>query len=128
MDRERALKDCRSMSFRVIAPAFLVMWSVAAVSHAQVSPTEIVKLSGVDHGLCVIIGCGDEKSPNLAAELAASEKFLVHGIALDDAALARASAAVSAAGVDGLATVEKLLDANFRLQGDGQVPSLQISS
>ncbi|MDP7250623.1 MAG: hypothetical protein QGF00_13545, partial [Planctomycetota bacterium] len=61
-----------------------------------------------DSGLCVIIGCGSEGNPALAADLASTGKMLVHGIALDDAALERARRAVSSAGVDGVATIEKL--------------------
>ncbi|MCX6906850.1 MAG: hypothetical protein NTY01_02280, partial [Verrucomicrobia bacterium] len=58
-------------------------------------------------GLCVVVAAGDAATPALAAELA-SRGLLVHGIALDDAALARARNAVAAAKVDGVASVEKL--------------------
>jgi hypothetical protein len=87
--------------------AVLSLWGTVGLCQGQVSSTEVLKTAGVDHGLCIIIGCGDENAPALAAELAASGRMLVHGIALDDGSLARAASAISAAGVDGLATVEK---------------------
>ena len=64
-------------------------------------------LAGLDRGLCAVVGAGDTAQPTLVAELA-SPTVLVHGIALDDAALARARQAVFAAQADGLASVEKL--------------------
>lgn len=83
-----------SRSFPSRLAAVSVLLSVAAVSHARVLPTEVVKMCGRDHGLCVLIGCGGEKSPALAAGLASSGKMLVHGIALDDACLDRAQGGV----------------------------------
>jgi len=70
--------------------------------------SQILGMKVRDSGLCVIIGCGSEGNPALAADLASTGKMLVHGIALDDAALERARRAVSSAGVDGVATIEKL--------------------
>jgi outer membrane protein assembly factor BamB len=58
-------------------------------------------------GLCLVIGAGDATMPALAADLA-KRGLLVHGIALDDAALARARKTVAAAKVEGIASVEKL--------------------
>ena len=88
--------------------ALLVLSGVGAVSPAAVSSKDIVKLSGVDHGLCVLLGCGGETSPALAADLASSGKMLVHGMALDGASLTRARKAVTAAGADGFASIERL--------------------
>jgi outer membrane protein assembly factor BamB len=58
-------------------------------------------------GLCLVIGAGDAAMPALAANLA-KRGLLVHGIALDDAALARAHKDVAAAKVEGVASIEKL--------------------
>jgi len=88
--------------------AVLVMLSGLAIHQAQASAPEVLKLSGRDRGLCVIIGCGGEETAGVAAALASSGKMLVHGLALDDASLDRARREVAAAGVDGLATIEKL--------------------
>ncbi|MBM4050240.1 MAG: hypothetical protein FJ279_34525, partial [Planctomycetes bacterium] len=98
----------RSKLFRSIILAVLATWGAAALCHGQASARALLKASGMAQGLCAVVGCGDAKAPALAAELAASGKWLVHGIALDDAALDRAARAISAAGADGLATVEKL--------------------
>ncbi|MEW6359335.1 MAG: PQQ-binding-like beta-propeller repeat protein [Planctomycetota bacterium] len=94
-----------------IRRAVVSVWAWLALpllSHAAITPQEIIQASGIDHGLCVIIGCGDEDSPALAAALAASGRMLVHGIALDNASVGRARTAISVAGVHGLATVERL--------------------
>jgi len=96
------------MSLQTILRTFLLLACTPLLLHAKTTSQEIIQLAGRDHGLCVIIGCGGKKSPALAAELAASGKMLVHGIALDDASLGRARTALSAAGVHGLATVERL--------------------
>ena len=82
--------------------------AAASVSQGGLSSAEVVKVSGRDAGLCVLIGCGAPDSPALAAELAASGKMAVHGIALDDASLARGRKAAGAAGVEGPAMIERL--------------------
>lgn len=96
----------QSLGIGILAVAIALSMTVSGPARASVS--EILKMCGRDHGLCVLIGCGEEGRAALAAELASSGKMLVHGIALDDDALARAREAISAAGVDGLASVEKL--------------------
>jgi len=69
---------------------------------------KIVKMYGREHGLCAIIGVGQKDAAQLAAELAASGKILVHGIALDAESLRRAREAISSRGADGFATIEEL--------------------
>jgi SAM-dependent methyltransferase len=92
--------------------AWIVVFSLTMfgfVPHALAGPAaDVLKLYGRGQGLCVVIGCGSQATPALAAELASAAPVVVHGIALDDASLARAQAAVDAAGVQGLATVERL--------------------
>ncbi|HOX04854.1 MAG TPA: PQQ-binding-like beta-propeller repeat protein [Planctomycetota bacterium] len=68
----------------------------------------ILDASGVKGGLCVHLGCGREGSAGLTAALAEGSELLVHGLALDDAALGRARAAIDARGVAGRALAEKL--------------------
>jgi len=92
----------------VAAVVLLLALAPASVSRAQIAVGQVVQKTGDEQGLCVIIGCGTRKSSTLAADVAKQSKLLVHGIALDDDSLARARKAISAAGVDGLATVEKL--------------------
>ena len=82
--------------------------SLAPIREAGATAAQVRQMAGREDGLCVVIGCGKEGQPSLAAQLAASGKMLVHGIAFDGAALGRAREAVTAAGVDGLATIEKL--------------------
>jgi len=86
----------------------LIGLSMASAAVAAPSATEVLKAYDRDHGLCVLIGCGSKESPALAAELASSAELVVHGIALDDASLARARDAIGAAGVAGVAAVEKI--------------------
>ncbi|MCG3179236.1 MAG: Outer membrane protein assembly factor BamB [Phycisphaerae bacterium] len=62
-----------------------------------------------DHfGLWIHLGCGQADSPALTAELAAGGQMLVNGLALDDAALARAREAIQSADMAGRAMAEKL--------------------
>ncbi|HUV39508.1 MAG TPA: PQQ-binding-like beta-propeller repeat protein, partial [Planctomycetota bacterium] len=68
----------------------------------------VLKLSGVEHGLCVHLGCGREDSAGLLAELAGGSRLLVHGQALDDASLARARVAVERKQLAGRASAETL--------------------
>jgi len=95
---------------RLVASVVLltVLFVAAPVASAATSGAEVLKLSGCDHGLCAVIGCGSEESPALAAELTAPGKLVVHGIAPDDASLARAREAIAQRGVAGLAAVERL--------------------
>ena len=96
------------LSLGAIAATILCVLGTAALARADVSAAQLLQAAGRDQGLCVIIGCGDESDPGLAAVLAKPGKLLVHGIALDDASLARAQKAIAAAAVEGLATVERL--------------------
>lgn len=84
--------------------AALCLLSTALTTTAASLPDAIPTGS---RGLCVVIAAGDDATPALAAELA-SRGLLVHGIALNDAARARARKAVAAAKADGVASIEKL--------------------
>jgi len=87
-------------------PYFATLCLLSATLAATAAPlTDVIPTDS--RGLCVVIGAGDAATPALAAELA-SRGLLVHGIALDDDALARARKAVATAKVDGIASVEKL--------------------
>ncbi len=67
----------------------------------------IFAASGIKAGLCLQLGCGRADSPGLTAALAEGGGMPVHGLAFDDAAAARARAAIEARGVPGRAMVEK---------------------
>jgi outer membrane protein assembly factor BamB len=68
----------------------------------------VLEASGVKGGLCLHLGCGRDGSAGLTAALAEGSELLVHGLALDDAALSRARAAIDSRGVAGRALAEKL--------------------
>lgn len=84
----------------------------AAPVRAAASPAkQILTLSGIKAGLCIHLGCGSEASASLIADLAAGgPELVVHGIALDDAAMARARKAISESSekLAGHAMVEKV--------------------
>ncbi|HOX04852.1 MAG TPA: PQQ-binding-like beta-propeller repeat protein [Planctomycetota bacterium] len=68
----------------------------------------ILEASGFKSGLCLHLGCGRDGSAGLTAALTEAGSMPVHGLALDDAALARARAAIEAKSLGGRAMVEKL--------------------
>lgn len=68
---------------------------------------QLLALSGVRVGLCIQLGSGRETSDALAAELAAQSDLAVEGLALDDAALARARRAVELKTMSGRVTIGK---------------------
>jgi len=74
---------------------------------AAAAPAEVLRAGGVEAGLCVHLGATDGA---LEAEWARTGRRLVHGLALDDAAVGRARQAIAAAGLAGLATVERAAD------------------
>ena len=92
---------------------FIGVWSLTAAIAATPRPKtladEILALSGVKVGLCVHLGCGSHQNPALTANLAAASRLLVHGLALDDASLARARGVIEARGLAGRAMVEKVV-------------------
>jgi outer membrane protein assembly factor BamB len=91
-----------------VVSVFSVVLPAMAAGQEDAQAQKVLDLAGVKNGLCVHLGCGRENSLGLTAGLAAGSKMLVHGIALDDASLARARKAVEKKGVLGQATVEKL--------------------
>ncbi|MCW8131580.1 MAG: PQQ-binding-like beta-propeller repeat protein [Planctomycetota bacterium] len=90
-------------AFPILAAGLLVLSSWA---RAESSAEAILKSAGRDQGLCVVLGCGADKSADLLANLAAKSRMLVHGLAYDAPALERASAAVAAKDVFGQAVAE----------------------
>ncbi len=70
----------------------------------------ILDAAKVNTGLCVHLGCGRADSPGLTAALAESSEMVVHGLALDDAAVTASRKAIEERGVPGRAMVEKLSD------------------
>lgn len=58
-------------------------------------------------GLCLHVGCGRAETPGLSAELAAQSSLLVHGLAWDEASVARARASIDARKLHGRAMIER---------------------
>jgi outer membrane protein assembly factor BamB len=69
---------------------------------------EIIGPQPAAGGLVIHLGSGSEAMPGLSAALAANSHYLVHGIALTDAALERARRAVQEKHVAGRALIEKI--------------------
>lgn len=91
----------------------LALMAISAVSGARASSDastarEVLALAGTRIGLCLHLGSGSMASAALTAELAAQSEMVVHGLAVDAIALARARLAVEAQGLAGRAMVEKL--------------------
>jgi len=75
------------------------VFSLAEVKAVQPGAAKaIIELAGVHDGLCIHLGCGRDASAALTADLAAGSSMLVHGIALDDAAMDKARKSIDAAG------------------------------
>ena len=89
------------------AVGILLLGLVLPALGAEGTAREVLKSAGLDAGLCVHLGCGQAKTAALTADLAAGSRLLVHGLALDDASLARARQAIDAKGLNGRAMVEK---------------------
>ncbi|MBI5687386.1 MAG: PQQ-binding-like beta-propeller repeat protein [Verrucomicrobia bacterium] len=85
---------------------FATLCLLSAALAATAAPLSDAIPAG-SRGLCIVIGAGDAAAPDLAADLA-KRGLLVHGIAADAPALERARKAVSAAKMDGVASIEKL--------------------
>ena len=78
--------------------------TTAASDAAMKDAAQVLEAAGARVGLCVHLGAGR----GLTAALAKSREMPVHGLAFDDAALARARAEIIALNVAGRAMVEKL--------------------
>jgi len=76
----------------------------AGAAEAPSPAQDILQSSGIQAGLAVHLGATDGQ---MEIGLTNGGRVLVHGLALDDAALERSRAAIRAAGVYGLASVEK---------------------
>lgn len=89
------------------ACGFNVSSLLAAADNTAVAQ-ELLARASTPAGLCVHLGAGSAEQPSLTADLAASGAFLVHGLALDDAALERARQAIARQKLTGRAFVEHL--------------------
>ncbi|MBM4047643.1 MAG: class I SAM-dependent methyltransferase, partial [Planctomycetes bacterium] len=89
-----------TLSFCWLASAFGQSGPDAALAR------ELLQKAELRAGLVLHLGCGQKDTPGLTAALAESPSIFVHGLALDDAACARARKAIEAAGVTGRAMVE----------------------
>ncbi|HUU43076.1 MAG TPA: hypothetical protein VMX57_04815, partial [Planctomycetota bacterium] len=90
----------------------MILVMLPALAGAQDEKTDaaaaVLKAADARRGLCLHLGCGGERAPELTAGLAEQSGMMVHGLATDDASLARARSAVTAKGLAGRAVVEKL--------------------
>ncbi len=87
----------------------LLLAGPGAAAWGAKSPAEdVLKAAGTATGLCLHLGSGRSRTPEMTADLAAGTRMLVHGLALDDASLARARKAIEAKGLMGRAMVEKV--------------------
>lgn len=89
----------------LVGALFLITVPSTVVAGSQ---EQLLVQYGRKTGLCVVIGCGSPGTAGLAADLARSGDLLVHGFALSEADAQRARATISAAGVDGVATIEHI--------------------
>lgn len=86
-----------------------VLWASAPLSAVEtVSSQQVFDWAGQRKGLCIHLGCGRDGSAGLTAELASRTCMLLHGLALDDAAVVRARGAIEARSLVGRAMVEKM--------------------
>ncbi len=97
----------------VLAAALLSWpWSTAAWGQTASAPAgaarQVLDLAGVKQGLCIHLGAGQESSAALTAELAEGSEMLVHGLAVDSAAVDRAMKAIASKNLLGRASVERL--------------------
>ncbi len=91
---------------------------------AAITPADAEKL-GVDAGLVVHVGSSDG---TLESAMAASGRRLVHGLALDDAAVQKSRATILAAGRYGLASVAAWSDRSPLPYADQSVNLLLVDS
>ena len=85
----------------------VALWAILVQLAASASAMEIAKAlldkGGVKMGLCLHLGCGQAGNEGLTADLAASSRMLIHGLALDDAACDRVRASIQRRGLQGQA-------------------------
>ena len=72
------------------------------------SARTVMRLAERDHGLCAIVGAGTAESMELATDLAATGRMIVHVIALDEPSAVQLGDAMQKQGLDGIVTVERL--------------------
>jgi hypothetical protein len=94
-----------------------------ALAQDDAQAKEILKVAGIQSGLCVHLGSGAQRSAGLTAALAANSNMLVHGLALDVASLERARKAAEAkcklpAGINSPGCTPSAIAGNGRLVSD----------
>ena len=82
--------------------------AAAVAAEAASEAKEILATAGPRTGLCVHLGCGQAASAGLTAALAENSGLLVHGLACDETALARARKEIEARTMFGRAMAEKV--------------------
>ena len=97
-----------SGSVLALAACAVLVWASAGRAAESAGNKQVLEWAGQRKGLCLHLGCGREGSPGLTADLAAAGTMLVHGLALDDASLDRARAAIQARQLAGRAMAEKI--------------------
>lgn len=92
----------------IVVLAGAVTWTAASAADEATEAKAVLETAGLKAGLCVHLGCGRTDSPGLTAALAENSALAVHGLALDEASLARARKEIEAHGMAGRALVEKV--------------------
>ena len=87
-----------------IAAAILAWFTAAVAAEPPDSAAAAMEATGIRAGLCVRLSTTDGQAE---AALTSGGRMLVHGLALDDAAVAAARAMIRSRGLYGLASVEK---------------------
>ena len=88
--------------------AILLSGTSSGAADDAAEAKKILQVSGLHRGLCLHLGCGRADSAGLTAALAEGGEWAVHGLALDDASLARARKAIDAKRAAGRAFAEKM--------------------
>lgn len=94
----------------LLAALFLVLPTPGTADDGATAK-KLLQLSGQQAGVCFHLGCGQAASAGLTAALAEDGNWVVHGLALDEASLARARKAIETRGVAGRAVVAKAASA-----------------
>ncbi len=88
------------------ALGFLLVWC-GSLRGGELAQT-VMKLADRDSGLCAIVGADNPDSLELATDLAATGRMIVHVLAFDDASASQLRTTVQKQGLDGIVTVEAL--------------------
>ncbi|MCK5528885.1 MAG: hypothetical protein KAI74_04320, partial [Kiritimatiellae bacterium] len=107
---------------KVIGRIIVFLWCciglVAMADDASIDVDNLLKVMGEKQGLILHLGAGQKKSAGMTALLAQKSGLPVHGLALDDDALARTQKAILAMNMSGYAMVEKLQEKSLPYNAD----------